>query len=140
MTVLVVRYGKNNDSGRPRIDMPNLEPSDNGCDPPPALRAGGTPSVEWSTVPDPSTLECFPASAISAKIWAAGALMARSTLTVFPCTTVTLAASSELQGDNSPAVTVQFDPCRDGEYARSAGVRAKHLGRLAVDHPHPDSP
>jgi hypothetical protein len=30
MTVLVVRYGKNNDSGRSRIDMPNLEPSDNG--------------------------------------------------------------------------------------------------------------
>jgi len=30
MTVLVVRYGKNNDPGRARIDMPNLEPSDNG--------------------------------------------------------------------------------------------------------------
>jgi hypothetical protein len=108
-----------------------IEPSDNGWDRPPALRAGGppacegsTPSDEWSTVADPSTLQCFPASAISAKIWAAGALMTRSTLTVFPCT---------------PAVTVQFDPCRDGEYARSAGVRAEHLGRLAVDHAQPDS-
>jgi hypothetical protein len=26
----VVRYGKNKVSGRPRIDMPNFEPSDNG--------------------------------------------------------------------------------------------------------------
>jgi hypothetical protein len=82
----VVRNGKNNDSGRPRIDMPNVEPSDNGWD----------FSGEWSTVPDPSMLECFPASAINAKIWAAGALMTRSTLTVFACTPITLAASSEL--------------------------------------------
>jgi len=56
--------------------MPNVEPSCSGWD----------PCGEWSTVPDPSKLECFPASAISAKIWAAGALMTRSTLTVFPCT------------------------------------------------------
>ena len=86
MTVLVVRYGRNRVSGRPRIDMPNFEPSSKGCD----------CSDEWSTVPDPSMLECFPASAISAKIWAEGALMTSSTLTVFPCTWVTLAASSEL--------------------------------------------
>ncbi|MDT5051779.1 MAG: hypothetical protein QOF66_145 [Mycobacterium sp.] len=91
MTVLVVRYGRNNDSGRPRIDMPNFEPSDNGAD----------FSVEWSTVPDPSKLEWLPASAIKAKMSAAGALMTRSTPTVFPCTSVTLAASADLQGDTS---------------------------------------
>ena len=75
-TVLVVRYGTNSDSGRPRMLMPNLEPNDSGWD----------GSDAWFTVPDPSKLECFPASAISAKISPAGALMTRSTLTVFPCT------------------------------------------------------
>ena len=90
MTVLVVRYGRNRVSGRPRIDMPNFEPSSKGCDFSSGAGRPATLGTEWSTVPDPSMLECFPASAISAKIWAEGALMTSSTLTVFPCTWVTL--------------------------------------------------
>ena len=66
-----------------------------------AMRRSGSNSmtvlvVRYGKNMDPSMLECLPASAISAKSWAAGALMTRSTLTVFPCTSVTLAASSEL--------------------------------------------
>jgi len=56
--------------------MLNVPPRVNGSD----------ELAEWSTVPEPSKLVCFAASAISAKICPAGALMTRSTLTVFPCT------------------------------------------------------
>ena len=76
ITLLFIVYGRKSDSGRPRIRIANFDPSDSGTD----------DAEVWSTVPDPSKLECFPASAINAKISPAGALMTRSTLTVFPCT------------------------------------------------------
>ncbi|CNK64024.1 Uncharacterised protein [Mycobacterium tuberculosis] len=74
MTVLVVRYGMNSVSLRPRIAIPNFVPIDNGTD---AAEA-------WFTDSAPSMLACLPASATSAKILSAGALMMRSTLTVLP--------------------------------------------------------
>jgi hypothetical protein len=60
--------------------MPNVEPSVKGCE----------GCLEWSTVPEPSKLECFPASATNANICAAGASTTRSTLMVFPSTRLTL--------------------------------------------------
>jgi hypothetical protein len=70
----------------------------------------------------------------------AGALMTRSTLPLFPRTAVTLAALAELQGNNPPAIIDLFDPPGDGQDTVCPGICREHLGRLAVDHPHPDSP
>ena len=105
----------NSVSGRPRILIENLVPSSSGID---VLR------VTWSTVPDPSKLECRPASASSAKISRAGALMTRSTLTVFPCT----GSLSDLQGHHAPAPLLDFDAAGDGPNALPAGIRREHLG------------
>ena len=55
----------------------------------------------------------------------AGALMSRSTLTVFPCT----GPLSDLQGHHAPAPLLDFDAARDGPNALPAGVGGEHLGR-----------
>ena len=67
------------------------------------------------------TLGWRPASASSAKISRAGALMTRSTLTVSPCT----GPLSDLEGHHSPAALGDFDAARDGPNALVLACRSR---------------
>ena len=81
-------------------------------------------------MPDPSKLECFRRRR-SCEDLGGRRLDDRSTLTVLPCTRVTVAASADLQGDNAPAAIDQFDPCGDGPDTAPAGVGGEHLARTS---------
>jgi hypothetical protein len=114
ITLLCIVYGTNKVSGRPCILIENVDPSDSGID----------SALVWSTVPDPSMLACFPASASSAKISAAGALITRSTLTVLPSTAVRLANPKR---HVAPSSLIPYNCPLDGAAGSGSGYPIKSL-------------